>query len=309
MILSKQVIVFFLICLFSFSCQVRRAKNSDFAVVDLEQKYSKPQVTKINSDENVYGPVSENTLTGEKEGEVNPIVALDFAPALYNSLGYIELLSHLERKSIRPKVIITSGFSLLVASLYAKYQSTNRVNFKMFELMGKLQKTDGVFSKDWLDEVASFLEKEFKNSTIESLPTLVVIPKYEQNNLKIVYSGNIKENIMASLSLNKSRENFLIRPSINYRPEVKKLGIDFYYQFSALGDKVSFNRPSGFLLGVYSKIRGFSKYKPHGFEEINLNNNTIDNIPNIVDLMRVAKSNSFMLSEKIITNIDEWKKR
>ena len=287
---------------------MRRFKKNDLVVVDsIDKSYSKPIVTSQNSDENIYGPLSLGDEEVIAEVSSDPIVALDLAPGLYNSLAYIELLEQLAKNQIYPKVIVTSGFGLIVASLYAKYQNLNRVNFKMFNLLSKLKNIKTVFSEKWMSEIEKFLNDEFRDERQESYSSLVVIPYYNNDDIELSYTGSLKKNIMRSLKLSDTKRNFLLRPTSFYRRKLSKLGVDLIFNFGVLGQSSKLEIGSGFLLGVFGKLKGYSLQPTNGFKLLEVKNENIDTIKNIGDLIGSVRSESKKVTVEIKNSISEWK--
>ncbi len=302
-------ILYFFFLIILVSCQVSKSKTtSSLSVVDIDNKYTTPEVTSINSSENVYGPLASEENNNLEQSVTMPIIALDFAPALYNSLAYIGLLEKLESKKIKPKLFITSGFSLIPIFLYSKYQNTNRVNFKMFSLMSKL-KSKKVFSQKWKNIINDFLLDEFKNTKQESLPSLVLIPTYKNKRLSLIYSGEIVKNILNSINLKKIKNNFLLRPTSHYRNDLKQFGIDLSFNLSAISKEVTLKYSSGFVYGVYTKLSGYSHYEANDYISLGVENKTIDNIKNTVDLMNSINKKSEEISEMILKKINSWIER
>ncbi len=302
---------FFLLLILISSCQTRSRKNNQISVVDLDESSSKPKVTDKDSKENVYGPLNEGAVPiedSDKKIEKNPIIALHLAPALYNSFAYIELLDQMERLGVRPKIIVTSGFNSIVAALYAKYESANRVNFKMFSLLNQLKNKEA-FSSDWMDSVSDFINDEFEEERQERLKIIVIIPAYKGRKVHLLKSGPLAQNIIDAIDLNRLNENFLLRPSLAYRKEVNQMGIDLSFYYSVFGAEDKISAPSGYLLGVYRKVRGFGRDPKAGFEQINVNNKNIDKVSNLVDQLASVRERSLELSEKAFEKIQKWKNK
>jgi len=194
-----------IIFVFSFSCQTRNYRREQLNVVEIGDTSSKPKVTDKDSKENVYGPTSDSLSHGDNNLEPiekNPIIAIDLAPALYNSFSYIELLDQMDRLGVKPKIIITSGFSSIIAALYAKYESANRVNFKMFSLLNQIKNKEA-FSADWMSIVSEFIEEEFEDDRQERFKTIVILPAYNGRNIRLIKSGSVSQNLMNALNLNR----------------------------------------------------------------------------------------------------------
>jgi len=292
--------------IFLGSCQISRNSTSDVSIVDFNQTRNAPSVTAANSNENTYGPVSFNEDQEIVEKQKNPIVAIDLSPGLYNSLAYIELFDQLDRNSIEPNILVASGFSAVIAGLYAKYNNANRVNFKAFSLLAKLKK-ERAHSRSWYSELDDFLKEEFGEVKQESFKTLLVIPYYNKNKLVIKYSGILRKNLMRSIDLNKRASNFLIRPNSSYTRLVQKLGVDLMFKYTVFDSSEKIKTDSGFLLGIYSKIKGFTSFEAHDYKSLKVKSSSIDKIGNISDLLSGVRSRVNELVESMKLKIKIWK--
>ena len=175
----------------------------------------------------------------------------------------------------------------------------------MFSLMNKL-KSKKVFSTKWKEEIHDFLKAEFKKTKQESLTSLVLIPTYKNNKLSLIYSGEIVANILSSINLKQIKSNFLLRPTTQYRNDLKSFGIDLSFNLSAISKEVSLKYSSGFVYGVYTKLSGYSHYEANEYISLGVENKTIDNIKNTVDLMNSINKNSKEISENILDEINSW---
>jgi hypothetical protein len=304
--------IFTISIIFSFlSCAVDKRRNtSELETVNFSQKFHSPKVETGIEGEDIYGPSAEIT-NDEKEvlSQKQAIVALDFSPALYHSLSYLKLISDLEKKKVNISVVISSGFSAIIAALYGKYKSANRLDWKAYALIKKLEKENKVYSTSWLKTVEIFLKEEFQDIRLEQLKLLVVIPTYDEKNNKLVlkHTGPVVEAIMSSLRIQNSRESFLLNPSIEYFGKEKSFGVDKVFRVSAFPRNFKLETTSGFVLGIYSKLAGLIHYRTDKFMQISDKKLIyIDKVPNMSDLMSLVSDQSEEISLNISNSIQEW---
>jgi hypothetical protein len=275
------------------------------SLVNIDERKRFPRVTNTDSGENIYGPISYNENSDSENENRNPILAIELASAMYSSIAYIEFLNRLE-KNIKPKVLVANGFTAIIAALYIKYQSSNRVSFKMFALLSRI-KSIKPYSREWLEEINNFIDKEFLERKQEGYKTLLVIPSYNGSDIELIYTGLLASNLKSAVNLGERSTNFLLRPSSEYEKKLNKLGIDLHYKISVFGEKTIIQSESGFLLGVYSKIKGYSLLKRHRYKSLELNKLQIDKIENTIDISVEARKRSNAITHEIEQAIEDWK--
>lgn len=294
------------------SCTVdSNRKSNSIDSVDFSRKFHSPQLETGIEGEDVYGPVAAQTSGNliEENSQKTPILALDLSPALYQSFAYLKLFSELEKNKVNINIIISSGFSSIIAALYAKYKSANRLEWKTYALIRKIDEVDEVYSDKWFKTIKDFLDKEFGDLGLEQLKVLMAIPSYsaEDGKLELKYKGSVVNAIMASLNIQTSKESFLLKPSVDYFNKEKVFGVDKTFRVSAFPKRFRLKTHSGYVLGVYSKNAGFIHYKNENFHIIDSEKYLyLDKIPNISDLMSSVSAPSEEISLKILKSIEEW---
>lgn len=296
------------------SCVHKRSyQEAAPSIVEINENKIKPKVTDVNSRENTYGPSAKDTEYSKEKLEIEndstvrePIIVLDLAPALYSSIAYIEVLSQLDKKNIRVKVIVSSGFTSVVAALYAKYQNANRVNFKLFSLF-PIIKGYKPFSSSWIRRMNDFIDEEFGDVKQESLTGLLAIPSYKDEKLKLNYTGRLSKNLKAALQVVGNKNNFLLRPNQNYLHLVEKLGVDLVYRISAYGKETTLLSGSGFLLGMFSKLKGYAISERNNFRSLGIKETHIDKIGNTIDISSRVRTKVKEALGEIEELITDWK--
>lgn len=290
---------------FSVSCSFNPKSESGFIEtvnIDKDQSNIETDITD-KSEHNTYGPVFEEPAnsTEEKSKRV-PVLAIDLTPSLYASFAYLSLLRELEKKQIYPNVINTSSFTLVVATLYAKYRSVNKVEWKIFSLLKELKNLT-IFTGDWYDEIEKFLEKEFKNKRIEQFKILITIPE-GKNSKKLIKTGRVVNVLMNSMRISK-KTNFINQPHLSYRSKIQNLGVDLYFSVNTLPRNFSFKIPNGFVWGLYTRVSGMM----HNDDQVYFIGHQlskIDMVPNLSDLFGSSSNSVREISEKIIDNYEDW---
>lgn len=297
----RLIILSILIC----SCSTGFKKKSSFDETVSVEKNQSSNKADINEqiDQNTYGPVYEKeskNLLDEKNRL--PVFALDLVPSLYASLSYLALLKQLEENKIYPNIINTSSFTLVIAVLYAKYKSVNKVEWKLFSLLKKLRNTI-IFTPQWLSAIEEFLINEFEDKRIEQLKILVTTPQGKKSQ-KLIKTGKVVETIMNSLAVSK-KDSYINQPHFIYRDKILELGVDIYFCINALPKKFNFYVPNSFVWGLYTGISGMA----HSDPSVNFIGHQllkIDKVPNMSDLFGNANESATFLNDEIKNKYQNW---
>lgn len=288
------------------SCTVKRGSNSIFnETVNLENSNHKIEVDPSNEKDDTYGPnlSDQSQHTQDKSSQRKPVIAIDLVPALYASLGYITLFRELEKKKIYPNIINTSGFSLVIATLFAKYKSASKLEWKVFALLRKLRGVK-VHTSDWYEKIEAFLKEEFKQTRIEQLKVLITVPSSSVKR-ELTTTGRLIKVVMRSIKIS-STNSFINRPHYEYAHKINALGVDLNFLISAFPDKFNFKIPNGFAWGLYTRVSGV--FKGLGIETFKIRNELefVDTLPNLSDLLINTKSDVSFISDKISQDVEDW---
>lgn len=295
------VVLSILIC----SCSTGFKKNSLFDETVNVEKNQISNKADINEqiDQNTYGPVyeSESKKSIDEKNRL-PVFALDLVPSLYASLSYLALFKQLEENKIFPNIINTSSFTLVIAVLYAKYKSVNKVEWKLFSLLKKLRNTI-IFTSQWRRAIEEFLINEFEDKRIEQLKILVTTPR-GKNSQKLIKTGKVVDVIMNSLVVSK-KENYINQPHFIYREKILELGVDLYFCLNALPKKFNFYVPNSYVWSLYTRISGMA----HSDSSVNFIGHQllkIDKVPNMSDLFGTANESATFLNDEIKNIYQNW---
>tara|TARA_Y100000385_G_C13075460_1_gene631205 strand:+ start:793 stop:1719 length:927 start_codon:yes stop_codon:yes gene_type:complete len=300
--------LFFLCIIFIIgaSCTLQRGSDSIFnETVNLESSNHKIEVDPSNEKDDTYGPnlAIEAEQTQNKISQRKPVIALDLVPALYASLGYITLFRELEKKKIYPNIINTSGFSLVIATLYAKYKSASKLEWKVFALLRQLKGLK-VHTSDWYQKIEGFLKEEFKHTRIEQLKVLITVPSSSVKR-HLTTTGQLVKVVMQSIKISSSN-SFINRPHYEYAHKINALGVDLNFLISAFPDRFNFKIPNGFAWGLYTRVSGV--FNGSGIEILKIRNEIefVDTLPNLSDLLINTKSDVTFISDKVSQDVEDW---
>jgi hypothetical protein len=299
-----------LICFLIISCATQDKTNEVSTVSISTEQGAQLKISKKSSTD--YGPTREGgeTTTNTDEGEVrNPIVELNAYSTLYSSLALIEYLKRCEKENIKISVIRASGFASLIAVLYAENQSVNHVEWKLFELIKKIDKHTAL-SEKWLLSIQKFLEKEFKQKRLHQLKTLVAIPEVIDRKLNLNTTGKITDSIMNSLSTTK-KVSFLLRPGLFHKLE-KEFGSDIKATIAFLPEKIGFKNLIDYELGVYASYLSFLEKNRDEFSSISTSDGRkyyIDELAPLSDMTSPFDSNIDQHVKSLKNQIKEWKEQ
>ncbi|MEX0799462.1 MAG: hypothetical protein WD025_08450 [Bacteriovoracaceae bacterium] len=243
------------------ACAQERPKK-DFYTVELEGSDSRSQLIitdQMNAD---YGPSprreSKNESTADSIAMENKkVLALDLYPALYHSLGYVSIFIELEKQGVKLDIVSSTGFTSIVAALYAKYGSANMLEWKTFELY-QLLGSKKPFSDDWRQEIEDFLKKEFGTLKLNQLKKLFILPSLVEGRIHVDTDRKVISALMEAIDLSE-KTNMLLGNNYDYLGQLKKYGADQVYRVSFLPGKIELKRPNGYVFGIYSRLQGASK--------------------------------------------------
>ncbi|OUR92850.1 hypothetical protein A9Q84_20260 [Halobacteriovorax marinus] len=280
------------------SCSVSE-KEKDFSVysgVNFDNSDSKkiPLIEAGDSRSGYGPPVKEmsqfETLASKK------VVAFFFYPASFSSLSYLKVVDNLRKYKIHPSVYSGAGFGAVIAALLAKGLTPDHIEWKFFSLIDKL-KGKKYLSIDWKEEFHLFLKKEFQSLRIEGVKHALVLPVYDKKMGKIRYlsRGNLYNTLVLNFEMNISGNKLFYSPLVVGNLQIDKLmnkGVDKIAVINSLGSKINFYETNHYLIGLYSKLIGFSlresikKNENKLWINLSLKNREIDRANNIQNLFQ-----------------------
>lgn len=182
------------------------------------------------------------------------VLAIHLVPSLYNSFFYFEILKRLDQNEISPHIISSSGFSAVIAALYANSKSMNEFEWSIFKLYHLIEK-EKPFTYAWAKFIEDFLKKEFGNKRLYQLNRLLLISKNKKNKIFYDNESKVVDSIMNSITSRK-RTSFYIAPKLDL-VELKKQSYCDYCIFIAANPKtVNLNSPQKEYFSFFTKISG-----------------------------------------------------
>jgi hypothetical protein len=303
--MNKFLFLFLFVFLVSCAHDARDDMRQIPQTVSINQNKNRVELDTSAIENDLYGPEASTSSTKNQNIQTEfktPVIALDLSPSLYGAFNYIALLSSLEKQTIPIHVINTTGFTAVIACLYAKYKNANKVEWKIFTLVNTL-KDVAPYSAKWYDLIEKYLNQEFHNQKVEEFDIVISISQGKNNS--IITRGKITEVLMQSVKIEHSK-SFIKMPHFDYLEEVKKLGVDIVIELNALPRQLKFKRPNDYLLGIYARLNS-AYYSREASIALNSSIEYIDTIPNLSDLMLTAKNSQKEAIENIENIVQGWK--
>lgn len=160
-----------------------------------------------NIEEGIIIPSVETSIKKSK----NKVVGVFLNGSGYRSFLFLDVFSSFEKMNFKYHVISGFEFGALLATLLAKYDSPEKVEWKLFGLRDKLA-SEVPYSRSWFSSLETFLKKEFENEQIHSYSKVLSLPQFDKKsmNYKFVKRGsttdllidhfrNLKENMKQPL--------------------------------------------------------------------------------------------------------------
>ena len=270
-----------------FGCsQFTAPKDTSYSVVEFDELESK-EIVQIEKESNVdYGPplVGESDST-ETDSKTRPVLAIDFLPSLYFSIGYVSTIKELEKQGVQVDIVSSFGFSSVVAALYAKYGIANMIEWKMFELYQELENLKP-YGSEWKKKVVSFMAKEFKSLRLNQLNKVLIVPYVSNGQIKFDLNQKVVSAVAKTIDLS-SKTSLMGFNRYDYLNKIESFGADDVLRIGLLPKVISFKRPDGFMLGIFTRIK--SATDGDAFSP-NLNSiGHLDYLENISDYLNLVK--------------------
>ena len=306
-----------LVILFLASCALeQKRKNSNFETVNVPIDKSSVNIDgedQLSAHAYGYGPKEiHNNLEQSELATREPVIALHLAPAGYHMAGYISLLRSIEQQKIKIAAISGEGLSSVLAALYAKYNDSNRVEWKLYSMFGRLQKVP-FYSIKWKEKVQTFLEKEFENKKEHQLRSLLLVPLVVNDEVVMTKEEPVEIAVMSSLNITGSglkaeRLSSLLSTEVDYKEYLTQhASADIVFQVGILPENFNLKGNSGYQYGIYSKKVYLLAKKSDVFYQLDYLENPIDEIPNIGEAIARTKKSSDNITSVMLKKINDWK--
>lgn len=257
-----------------------------------------------------YGPSRLDKRVKPLNNNKIPVLAVHLAPAAYRSSAFLSFFRLIEKRKININVISAEGFSTIVAALYAKYQKVNRVEWKLYELYGVLKDED-YLSKNWLNNLETFLDKEFNEVKMNQLSTLIAFPFLIENQLVFRSDQIIKNAIIASLKFDSDQsQSSMLQNTVYFLDQVSNLcRPDLFFNIAVNSKTTKFTVVNKEFKEIYA--RKFLNLRKNGDQFLFLDSIDVelDKINKISELEKKSKTSAIAIVDKIERDIQAWKKK
>ncbi len=257
--LKNTVALLAFIFLFSACSTHNKSSESQFATVDLHLDIENDESPILNTKNQVgrYGPTTDqnNANISKKDRKV---LGLFLGPSLYKSIDSIDVLKCFEKLDKKVNIISGTGFSSIVAGLYAQGDSPETIKWKIFKTLRKSKGTKP-YSEEWINVWSQFIEKNISLRSLKKSEKSLWMPKFDNGASEVIYSSkgdllsSIKENININEASFPMKKNFLYKSSLDSMP------VDRLIVINTIPDDFTLKQSDGLLLGMYGKI--ISKFK------------------------------------------------
>ncbi len=249
-----------------------------------------------------------------------PVVALILGPGLNRSAAHISFLRILEQRGIKIHMIEGQEMGAIVAALYARYQSAERVEWFFYKYFRKNERAD-LFSSSWkklIEEelLGSFGKDACSGLNIESLKMELLIPLYSSKERKVNYlrRGNLCSALMSTVttSLEAQELSGAYEWSLYNSSALKKAGADLVIGVDVLGSKVVFRKENAKIKALYEKvlkIRNIEKNYVDYFVSLPAEEMPMDGLENLPLISKKSLLTSDKAAKEILEKIKKWKEK
>lgn len=263
------------------------------------------------------GPVSPTTST-ENLSAREPVIALILGPGLNRTAAHISFLRMLEQRGVKVRLIQGQELGAVVAALYARYQSAERVEWFFYKYFRKNERAS-VLTSSWRqsieEELLSSLGKDAcKEMTLESLKIDYVLPLYSMKEKKVQYlrRGPLCAPLLQSLTPIVDAKDYSasFEWGLFNSSALKKAGADLVIGVDVLGNKLLFRKENQKLKELYSKVRNIrnieKKYVDH-FVSLPVDDMPMDGLENLPLVSKKSLLYSDKAVKEIVEKIKKWK--
>ena len=247
------------------SCSTTSNKEVTFASVDFDNNIFVREVPFISNKRamgQVLGPMppEEFETHFSQPVEKKKVIGMILSPGLYKSISYIPMLACLEEIGAEVHYVSGSGFSSIVASLYAYGFTPEQIEWKLYKLVGELSEYE-VYSSEWKELLNEFIDKEFKQKKIENSKKALALNSYsfENKNNETLFRGEINSILKANISYQDQNGN--LNPLFGSPYDViknLKTRVDYIIYVDSLGKELKLNSTNNYIFGLYSKAVGYN---------------------------------------------------
>lgn len=271
-------------------------------------------------DEISVGPLNSNIIPAGEIRHREPVLALILGPGLNRSAAHISFLRILEQRGIKVHMIQGQEMGAIVAALYARFQSAERVEWFFYKYFRKNERLD-ILSDSWKktieDELLGSLGKDACNDlNIENLRIEFLLPLYSTKERKINYwrRGALCPMLLGAVttSLEAKEITGAFEWSLYNSSALKKAGADLVIGVDVLGTKIVFRKANDKVKALYekvSKIRNIEKNYVDYFVSLPTEEMPLDGVENLPMVSKKSLLNSEKAANVILEKIKKWKEK
>jgi len=265
-------------------------------------------------------PETATTTTPIVQGRKEPVLAIILGPGLNRSVAHISLLRVLEQKGIKIQMIEGHEMGAIVAALYARYLSAERVEWFFYKYFRKNDRQEP-YSSNWKKDVeeellGSFGKDVCRNLTIENLKMDFTLPLFSNKDNKINYwrSGQLCSMLMVALNPinDKQDQSGAFELSIYNSSALKKAGADIVIGVDVLGNKIVFRKEIRRIKDVYEKVlkvKNIEKNYVDYFISLPTEEMPLDGVENLPLVSKKSLLYSEKMAGDILEKIKKWKEK
>ena len=199
----------FLFLLFSCSSETKKSFDYD-SVANTTDSETENRLNETNVELNP-GILFDNN--GNKSNvQREPVFGLYIGPGMFKVFSAIEILRMLEDQSIKVNLIAGMEMGLVLASLYAKYGNSNKVEWVIYNYLKKNENKSPqkINSNKWLKKFDQSVGIEFSEENIEGKNITLMAPRPDSDGkIKLVKRGPLYPIISSSIDINN--ELFILK--------------------------------------------------------------------------------------------------
>lgn len=284
-------------------------QSAEIHLPDLDQPENAGEV--LQPDPNQMGPANPASAT-ETLVLREPVVALILGPGLNRVAAQISFLRIMEQKGIKIRLIQGQEMGAVVAALYARFQSAERVEWYFYKYFRKNERSS-VLSSAWRkgieEEILSTLGREScRETNLETFKLEYLLPIYSVKEKRVNYlrRGPLCPSLLQTLTpYDKDLEySASFEWGLFNSSALKKAGADIVIGVDVLGEKILFRKENEKIKTLYSKIqtmRNIEKRYVDYFVSLPVDEMPLDGLENLP----LVSKKSLLYSEKVAREIAE----
>lgn len=292
-------------------------QSAEIHLPDFDQSENAGEVPQ--PDPNQMGPATPSSAT-ETLAPREPVVALILGPGLNRVVAQISFLRMMEQKGIKIRLIQGQEMGAVVAALYARFQSAERVEWYFYKYFRKNERSS-VLSSAWRksieEEILSTLGREScRETNLETLKLEYLLPIYSVKDKRVNYlrRGPLCPSLLQTLTpYDKDLEySASFEWGLFNSSALKKAGADIVIGVDVLGEKLLFRKENEKIKTLYTKIqtmRNIEKRYVDYFVSLPVDEMPLDGLENLPLVSKKSLLYSEKVAREIAERIKKWKEK